>query len=102
MVDGWTHDEVAASRDNVWREGLRASFRGGKIVQIAERLLTIAEGGLARRAIVDKASGKDERMHLERLRKLVERGQCPADAVLEGLDREKDPARAFMDRVSFE
>jgi len=101
LVEGWTHDEVAASRENVWRDGLRASFRGGTIAPIAERLLTIAEGGLARRGIVDKASGKDERVHLARLRKLVERGQCPADAVLEGLDREKDPARAFMDRVSF-
>jgi glutamate--cysteine ligase len=101
LVDGWTHDEVAASRESVWRDGLRASFRGGKIAPIAERLLTIAEGGLTRRAIVDKASGKDERVHLARLRKLVERGQCPADALLEGLDREKDPARAFMDRVSF-
>jgi glutamate--cysteine ligase len=101
LVEGWTHDEVAASREAVWREGLQASFRGGKLAPIAERLVAIADGGLARRAIVDRASGKDERVHLDRLRRLVAKGQCPADAVLDGLDREADPVRAFMDRVAF-
>jgi glutamate--cysteine ligase len=101
LVDGWTHDEVAASRPDVWRDGLRTTFRGRKLAEIAQRLVTIANGGLARRGIVDGATGKDERVHLERLGRLVERGQCPADVVLEGLDREKDPARALLDRVTF-
>jgi glutamate--cysteine ligase len=101
LVDGWTHDEVAASRQDIWRDGLRTSFRGQKVADIAQRVMTIAEGGLARRCIVDPATGKDERVHLQRLGRLVEHAQCPADALLQGLDREKDPARALMDRVSF-
>jgi len=101
LVEGWTHDEVAASRDAIWREGLRASFRGRKVVEVAERLVTIADGGLARRGLVDRASGKDERVHLDTLRKLVGNAQCPADVILDGLDREKDPRRALMDRVAF-
>ncbi len=98
LVEGWTHDEVAALRTRVWRDGLRASFRGGSLVEIAQRMVAIAEGGLERRAVIDAASGKDERVHLARLRKLVGEGRCPADVLLEGLDREPDPAGALIER----
>ena len=79
---------------------LRATFRGKPLAAVAERAVAIAEGGLERRAIRDVASGKDERVHLARLRKLVGEGRCPADALLEGLDREKDPAQAMMERAT--
>ncbi len=48
------------------------------------RLVDIAAGGLARRARLDK-NGKDERIHLAKLAALVEKGWCPADALVEGL-----------------
>jgi glutamate--cysteine ligase len=98
LVEGWTFAEVIDLRTRVWREGLRASFRGRPLADVAERVVAIAEAGLERRNIVDPASGKDERVHLARLRKLVGEGRTPADVLLEGMDREKDPAKAMLER----
>jgi glutamate--cysteine ligase len=100
LVDGWTYDDVVASRQSVWRDGLRTTFRGRPLADVAERLVAIADGALERRKIVDPVSGKDERIHLARLRTLVGAGKCPADVLLEGLDREADPARAMLERTS--
>ena len=36
-------------RETLWREGLRASFRGAPLRDVAARLIEIAEGGLERR-----------------------------------------------------
>jgi hypothetical protein len=52
-------------------------------------VLELALAGLERRARLD-ASGSDERCHLLGLARLLERGRCPADELLEGLDPELD------------
>ena len=44
---------------------------------LAERLIEIAEGGLERRAFKRASDGKDERVHLARLKELVARGLYP-------------------------
>ncbi len=98
LVEGWTYDEVAELRTRAWREGLRAVFRGRPLAEVAERVVSIADGGLERRKIVDPSSGRDERVHLARLRKLVGEGRTPADALLAGMDREADPAKAMLER----
>ena len=59
---------------------------------MAERVLEIASGGLERRARLNK-SGKDERVHLAKLAALIEKGQCPADALVEGLPEDDDARR---------
>jgi glutamate--cysteine ligase len=100
LVDDWTHDEIAALRLHVWREGVRATFRAAPLAAIAEQVVAIADGGLGRRARIDGASGKDERVHLARLRKLVGEGRTPADVLLEGLDREKDVPAAIVERTA--
>jgi glutamate--cysteine ligase len=100
LVDGWTYDEVAELRTRAWRDGLRASFRGRPLADVAEKMVSIADGGLERRAILDPTSGKDERVHLARLRKLAGQGRCPADVLLEGFGREADPARAIVERAT--
>jgi glutamate--cysteine ligase len=51
------------------------------MAKLAERLMDIAEGGLARRKI-QRADGQDERVHLARLKDLVAHGSCPADELL--------------------
>jgi glutamate--cysteine ligase len=98
LIAGWTHDEVAHLRKHVWRDGLRTDFRGAPLARVAERMIAISEGGLERRARVDVRSGKDERTHLARLRKLVGEGKTPADMLLEGMEKEKDPMRAMLER----
>jgi glutamate--cysteine ligase len=100
LVEGWTHDEVSELRTRVWREGLRAAFRGVSLVDVAARMVSIAEGGLERRAIVDPKSRKDERWHLARLRKMVGEGRSPADVLLDGIEREPDLAKAIVERTT--
>src|SRR5581483_7298561 len=98
LVEGWTHDEVAELRTRVWKDGLRAAFRGRPLAEVAERMVAIARGGLERRAVMDPVCGRDETVHLARLAALVGQGKCPADVLLEGMDREKDVRAAILAR----
>ena len=99
LVEGWTHAEVADLRTRAWKDGLRTPFRGAPLAAVAERMVDLAEGGLERRRRLD-SRGKDERVHLARLHTLVGQGKTPADVLLEGMDREKDPAAAIVERSS--
>jgi glutamate--cysteine ligase len=100
LVDGWTHDEIAELRTIVWRDGLRSVLRGRPLVESVERLVSIAEGGLQRRGIVDPGLGGDERVHLARLRQLVGSAKAPADVLLEGMEREPNPIAAMIERAT--
>lgn len=98
-VMDWTYGEVNALRSHAWEDGLRATFRGRPLAEVAQRVVSIAEGGLKRRARLD-AAGRDEGVHLSRLRKLAGEAKTPADLLLEGIDREPDMARAILERAS--
>jgi len=89
MTADWTHDEVNASRKEIWQKGLGARFRAGTLQPFAEKLIEIAEGGLERRAFLS-ASGKDERAHLTALKELVAQGKTPADRLLDGIEHVPD------------
>lgn len=89
LTSSYTFDELEAVRPDISKRALAATFRGKPLAAVAERLLDIAAGGLARRARLNR-SGKDESVHLSRLVSLVEKGFAPADALVEGLSNE-DP-----------
>jgi glutamate--cysteine ligase len=99
LVDGWSYDEVVELRPRAAMEGLRASFRGERLADVAARFVAIAEGGLERRARLDR-SGKDERVHLARLKSLVAEGKTPAEALLEAVSREADMEKAIVEKAS--
>ena len=61
-------------------------------------MIEIAEGGLERRAYVSP-SGKDERVHLHRLKKLVAAGQTPADQLLDGITHHRDMRAEIINRA---
>lgn len=82
-------EDVSRARAEIPERALGATLAGAPLKELALRLLGIAEGGLARRARLSRA-GKDERVHLERLRAMNERGECPADLLLAGLDSASD------------
>ncbi len=63
-------------RPQIAERALRAPFRGKPLAALAEQLVSIASGGLERRARLNK-NGKDERVHLDRLSALIAKGQLP-------------------------
>lgn len=77
-------DTLEAARPALVRDALRASVGGEPVLPLAERLVDIASGGLARRARLD-AEGRDERRYLDPLAALVAQRRCPADALTQGL-----------------
>jgi glutamate--cysteine ligase len=84
-------DALLRSRPALVERGLEAQVGTQPMQKLAERILEIAHGGLARRARLNEA-GQDERVHLELLTQLVQSGKTPADAMIEGLDRNATPS----------
>ena len=83
-------DALLRARPALVETGLEAQVGGRPMRQLAERVLEIANGGLARRARLN-AQGQDERIHLELLTRLVQSGKTPADAMIEGLSADATP-----------
>jgi glutamate--cysteine ligase len=77
-------DSLEAARPALVTDALRATIAGRPARDLAERLLEISLGGLARRARLD-AHGKDECRHLTALGALVAEGRCPADVAVDGV-----------------
>jgi glutamate--cysteine ligase len=98
MTADWTHEEVAASRKQVWEKGLQTKFRATTFQALGEQLITIAEGGLERRGYKSQ-SGNDERVHLARLKELVAAGQTPADRLLGGIENASDMRAEIIART---
>lgn len=84
LTRDFTAAELESLRPAIAERALAATWRGAPLADLAQRVLTIASGGLERRARLNK-NGKDERVHLARIAALVERGLCPADVLVEGL-----------------
>jgi glutamate--cysteine ligase len=80
----FTYDEMQALRPEIARLGLAAVFRKKPVAEAAARVLQIAHGGLVRRRRLS-SEGHDETVHLAALSKLVGKGRCPADELLDGL-----------------
>ena len=95
LTRSFTFDEMQALRAEVAKLGLLAPLRGRPIAEIAQALVGIAKGGLARRGR-RSPDGHDETVHLAHLEPLVERAQCPADRLL--ADFPAEPAR-FREEV---
>jgi len=72
----------------------KGEFLGGALAPGIE----IAEGGLERRARKNP-KGKDEGVHLARLKELVAKGRTPADQLLEAVEGAPDFARAVVEKA---
>jgi glutamate--cysteine ligase len=96
LTRDYTFAEVQDLRSRVWKDGVRAQFRGAPLAKVAERVVEISEGGLARRGVLTPG-GKDERVHLKRLKELVSRGESPADRLLAQL--KGDPKKEILERA---
>lgn len=88
LVESFTVEEISKLRTEVWRTGLKTTFRGKPLAEVAQAVLAIASGGLARRAIKD-AAGQDETIYLAPLAKLAESARTPAEVLLDKVDDTK-------------
>jgi len=95
LIADWSDEERQALRDAVPRLGLATPFRGRKLLDVAREAVTIALGGLRRRARRD-LGGEDERKALEPLLEIVEAGRSPADRLLADF---AGPWQGDIDRV---
>lgn len=94
LVEGLTWQQAEASRVEVAEHALRGKLAGRELAAWANDLVEIAAGGLERISNLNSA-GKDERIHLDRLKTLVSEGRSPADAILDEIDPKED----FVDQV---
>ena len=78
-------EDAEAARPEIADRALRAKLGPREVGEWASDLLRIASGGLERLSNLNK-SGEDERIHLARLESMVNKGQSPADALLEKFD----------------
>jgi glutamate--cysteine ligase len=99
LVKDWTYEEVRDLQTRVWKDGLRATFKGAPLAKQAEALFDLARGGLVRRARLD-AKGRDESVHMEALGKLVSQGMTPADDLLEKTRGATDLRAAILDATA--
>jgi glutamate--cysteine ligase len=97
LTADYTYQELAALRQTLHKDGLRATFRGRPLAELAARVVELAEGGLRRRARLD-AAGQDETVYLRGIKTLVAQAKTPADVLLEGMSDEKEFAAAVIRR----
>jgi glutamate--cysteine ligase len=79
----FTHEQVERARPTLTRLGLAGQIGSTSIRGLAEQLFDIAQGGLRRRGLV--RDGQDESLYLMPLRRLLDRGQNPAQVLTQGL-----------------
>ena len=81
LIADWTKEERQRLRDTVPRLGLKTPFRGRDLREVGREMVGLAEGGLKRRARLDR-NGEDERKALAPLIEAIEDGRSPADRLL--------------------
>jgi glutamate--cysteine ligase len=82
LVKDWSAQERQMLRDQVPRQGFKASIRQWSVLNLAKETLKLAEQGLARRRKHDRA-GHDETRYLRPIQEFVARGITPAEELLE-------------------
>jgi glutamate--cysteine ligase len=95
LVADWTAADHDYLRREVPRRALRTPFRAGTVRDLAREVLTIARGGLQRRARADSC-GEDESHFLKPLFDIVEDGRSPAERMLEDYERKW---KGFVDPI---
>ena len=100
MTRGWSAAERQKARDDAPRLALAARIGGRELREVARDALSLARGGLKRRARLDKV-GLDETRYLDPLDAIVAEGRAPA---LHWIERFEGPwggsaARAFREAL---
>ena len=87
MISGWSSEERHAMRINAARQGLKAEFRDGSLLDVARRAIDLSREGLVARGAVDN-EGADETQYLKPLEAVIELGCSPAETLATRLSTE--------------
>ncbi len=82
LVKDWSAEDRQTLRDQVPRQGFKATINGRSVLELATATLAISEQGLRRRRRLD-GNGRDETRYLRPLQEFVARGITPAETLLE-------------------
>ncbi len=82
MVKDWTNEDRDYLRVTTPRDGLKTSFLGTTVQEIAKTCLDLSEAGLKRRGVKND-KGQDESMYLEPLKEIAESGRSWATRLVE-------------------
>ena len=88
IVESWTQDDRDYINKIVPKEGLQAEFKDGTILDIAQNLFEISKQGLDDRNILAKNKLYNETYYLNDLEKNLERGQSPADVLIDKFNKQ--------------
>lgn len=101
LIFDWSADEREYLYQNVVREGLTTRFRDGRVLDIARRLVELADKGLAARGYGDSV-GQDERKFLAPLWRIVEEERSLADILRSKYENEwGGDIRPIFDEMTF-
>ena len=87
MISDWFSEERNALRINAARQGLKAEFRDGHVLDIARQALDLSREGLVAREAIDY-EGANETQYLRPLEAVIEQGCSPAEALATKLSTE--------------
>ncbi len=82
VTESWTQDDRNYINEIVPKEGLHAKFKGGSILDIAQKLFEISKKGLDSRNILSRNKKYNETFYLKDLESNLTLGQSPADILI--------------------
>lgn len=81
LIKDWTAEERLALRNDVPRLALKAKFRSGTVLDIANEMVRMSRGGLRRRGFID-ATGCSETRYLDPIEEILSSGTTTAERML--------------------
>ncbi|MBT5016152.1 hypothetical protein HOM98_01555 [Candidatus Peregrinibacteria bacterium] len=83
MVKHWSHHEYQTLQEDIAKLGTQATIKGEKVLDIAKKLIELAEEGLKKRAIRDEYE-RDESYYLEPIKEFIfVKEKSPAEWLVE-------------------
>jgi len=85
----WNEVDILSLYQDVCYNGLQSNFINKPVYEHGKEIISLAISGLQRRGYLN-SEGKDESIHLEELKKIVESQKNPADLLIDEYNINKD------------
>ena len=101
LVESWTQDDRNYINTVAPKEGLKAKFKDGTILDIAQQLFEISKQGLDNRNILAENKKYNETFYLKDLEKNLSSGHSPADILINKFNNkwEKDITNIYSEYI---